>query len=154
MRIALALLATLPGVALAQSVSYDLKLCATSEVTVIDRAGETSVLATHARGLSDSNVPGGAFDRQTYECRSVMNASKSGAEFAGRCTFVDMDGHKALGTFTGKPAGWTWTFLAGTGKYEGIEGGGTTKPLKAYPRLSPAVGGSCSHATGTYTIRK
>ncbi|MEX2198678.1 MAG: hypothetical protein WD886_07690 [Burkholderiales bacterium] len=33
-------------------------------------------------------------------------------------------------------------------------GGGTTKPLKQYPRLSPAVGGACAHATGTYSIRK
>jgi len=149
-----AALACAPAISLAQPLAYDLKLCSTSEATVIDRAGDTTLLAVHIRGLSDSNTPGGAFDRQTYECRSVMNAAKPGAEFTGRCTFVDMDGHKALGTFTGSSAGWTWTFLAGTGKYEGIEGGGTTKPLKQYPRVSPAVGGACAHAIGSYTIRK
>jgi len=144
----------LPLGALAQSIPYDLKLCSTSEATVIDRAGDTTILATHGRGISDSNTPGGAFDRQTYECRGVMDASKAAVEFTGRCTFVDMDGHKALGTYAGNPTGWTWKFLSGTGKYEGIEGGGTTKPIKQYPRLSPAVGGSCVHAVGTYTIKK
>jgi len=138
----------------AQGGTYDLKLCSTSEATVIDSAGGTTILATHVRGLSDSMTPGGAFDNQTYECRSVANASKSGVEFTGRCTFVDMDGHKALGAVSGNPKGWTWKFLSGTGKYEGIEGGGPTKPLKQYPRLSPAVSGACAHATGTYTIRK
>jgi hypothetical protein len=148
------LLACAPVLSHAQPGSYDLKLCNTSEATVIDSAGGTTILATHARGLSDSMTPGGAFDNQTYECRSVANASKSGVEFTGRCTFVDMDGHKALGAFSGNPKGWMWKFLSGTGKYEGIEGGGTTKPLKQYPRLSPAVSGACAHATGSYTIRK
>jgi len=151
---ALFLLIGAPLAAQAQSIPYDLKLCNTSEATIIDSAGGTTILATHGRGLSDSMTPGGAFDNQTYECRSVANASKAGVEFAGRCTFVDMDGHKALGAFLGNPKGWTWTFLSGTGKYEGIEGGGTTKPLKQYPRLSPAVNAACAHATGTYTIRK
>jgi hypothetical protein len=154
MRTAIALFAALPLAAIAQQGTYDLKLCNTSETTVIDRAGDTMILAGHARGLSDSMTPGGAFDNQTYECRSVSNVSKAAVEFTGRCTFVDMDGHKALGAFSGNPNGWTWKFLSGTGKYEGIEGGGTTKPLKQYPRISPAVGGACSHATGSYTIKK
>jgi hypothetical protein len=153
LRIAAAL-ACLPAAALAQQSTYDLKLCSTSEATVIDNADGTTILASHIRGLSDSMTPGGAFDNQTYECRSVVNASKTSVEFTGRCTFVDADGHKALGAFSGTPKVWTWKFLSGTGKYAGIEGGGTTKPLKQYPRLSPAVGGACAHATGTYTIRK
>jgi hypothetical protein len=43
---------------------------------------------------------------------------------------VDMDGDKMMRTHEGKPAGknhWkgTWTFTGGTGKYEGVKGGGT-----------------------------
>ena len=43
---------------------------------------------------------------------------------------VDKDGDKMMRTHEGKPAGkdhWkgTWTFTAGTGKYEGVKGGGT-----------------------------
>lgn len=148
------LLAWAPLVSLAQSNSYELKLCSVTESTVIDRAGETTVLAGHIRGLSDSVPPGGPFDRMTYECRSVINASKTAVEFSGRCSFVDTDGHKALGTFAGNPKGWTWTFLAGTGKWEGIEGGGTTKPLAQYPRYSPLVSASCALATGTYNVKK
>ena len=43
---------------------------------------------------------------------------------------VDKDGDKMMRTHEGKPAGkdhWkgTWTFTGGTGKYEGLKGGGT-----------------------------
>ena len=43
---------------------------------------------------------------------------------------VDKDGDKMMRTHEGKPAGkdhWkgTWTFTGGTGKYEGVKGGGT-----------------------------
>ena len=43
---------------------------------------------------------------------------------------VDKDGNKMMRTHEGKPAGkdhWkgTWTYTKGTGKYEGVKGGGT-----------------------------
>jgi hypothetical protein len=43
---------------------------------------------------------------------------------------ADKDGDKTMRTHEGKPAGkghWkgTWTYIKGTGKYEGIKGGGT-----------------------------
>jgi hypothetical protein len=43
---------------------------------------------------------------------------------------VDKDGDRMMRTHEGKPAGkdhWkgTWTFTGGTGKYEGVKGGGT-----------------------------
>ncbi|MDH4323988.1 MAG: hypothetical protein OEW90_07585 [Betaproteobacteria bacterium] len=151
---AIALLVGAPLAALAQSVPYDIKVCNITEATVIDSAGDVTVLATHGRGITDSNPAGGPFDGTTYECRSVMDASKVSVEFSGRCTFVDKDGHKALGAFTGTPKGWEWKFVGGTGKWEGIRGGGTTKPLKQYARLSPTVTAACAHATGTYEINK
>ena len=143
-----------PLAVLAESGTYDLKLCSVSESTVIDRAGDMTILAVHVRGISDSNPAGGPFDKNTYECRQLVSAAKAAVEFTGRCTFIDKDGHKALGSYSGSPAGWTWKFLAGTGKWEGIEGGGPTKSLGQYPRLSPAVGAACAHATGTYTLKK
>ncbi len=147
-----ALLAGAPVAAPAQT--YDLKLCSTTEATVIDRAGDVVVVATQVRGMTDSNPPGGPFDNTSYECRGVMNASKTVVEFSGRCTFVDTDGHKALGAFSGTPKGWEWKFVGGTGKWEGIQGGGLTKPLKQYARLSPTVTAGCAHATGSYSIQK
>jgi hypothetical protein len=143
-----------PLAALSQERPYEIKVCTTTETTVIDKAGDVTIVASVGRGVADSVPPGGPFDKTTLECRGVTNVSKAGVDYNSRCTFVDADGDKVVGATTGQAKGWTWRFLAGTGKWEGIEGGGTGKPLAAYPRLSPTVTAGCGLATGTYTIKK
>jgi len=138
----------------AQEHSYEIKVCSTTEGTVIDRAGETTILASVSRGIADSVKPGGAFDKTTFECRGVTNVSKTGLDYNSRCTFVDADGHRVVGGSVGTQQGWKWTFLGGTGKWEGIQGGGTGKSIGRYPRLSPAVSAGCGLATGTYSFKK
>ena len=123
-----ALLACAPQFSLAQERAYEIKVCSTSESTVIDKT--------------------------TFECRGVTNASKAGVDYNNRCTFIDADGHKVVGATVGTAQGWTWKFLGGTGKWEGIEGGGTGKSIAQYPRLSPTVSAGCGLAKGTYTLKK
>lgn len=143
-----------PYSAVAQEVAYELRGCGAAESTVIDRAGDMLITQGVSRGVVDSIPPGGPFDKTIYECRSLAHASKEGVEFANRCVFVDADGHKTLGMSVGTPRGWQWKFLGGTGKWEGISGGGPGAPDSAYARLSPAVTGSCFRAKGTYSLKK
>jgi hypothetical protein len=140
--------------AAAQEGSYDIKGCGTSEATVIDKVGDVVILQSVTRGMVDSATPGAAFDKTTYECRAVLNASPAGAEFNNRCVFVDKDGHKTVGASAGTPKGWQWKFIGGTGKWEGITGGGASQPDVAYARFSPSVTGSCWRSKGTFTVKK
>ena len=149
-----ALLASAPLLTLAQERSYEIKVCSTSEASVIDRAGDATILTNTTRGIVDSVPPGGAFDKTTFECRSVLDASKTGFDYTSRCTFVDMDGDKTIGASVGNAQGWKWTFLGGSGKWEGIQGGGTGKSTARYPRLSPSVTAGCGLAVGTYSFKK
>jgi hypothetical protein len=64
----------------------------------------------HEEGLFDMNTKTGAGSCQGY------------SEFAGK------DGEKIYIKWKGTPANGTWTFFKGTGKYEGIRGGGTWSP--------------------------
>jgi hypothetical protein len=121
---------------------------------VIDNAGGVTIVASVTRGMADSVAPGGPFDKTTFECRGVTNASKAGVDYNSRCTFVDADGHKVVGATTGTAQGWTWKFLGGTGKWEGIEGAGTGKSVAQYPRLNPTVTAGCGISKGTYTLKK
>jgi hypothetical protein len=147
-------MACAPLAAIAQERTYEIKVCSTAETTVIDKAGEVTILASVTRGMADSVAPGGAFDKTSFECRGVTNASKAGVDYNSRCTFVDADGHRVVGATAGTAQGWTWKFLGGTGKWEGIEGGGTGKAVAQYPRLSPTVTAGCGIAKGTYTLKK
>ena len=54
---------------------------------------------------------------------------------------IDKDGDKSFRTHEGKPVGkghWkgTWTYVKGTGKYEGIKGGGTWDQYQLGPQES------------------
>jgi len=140
--------------ALAQEQAYDLKICSTLERSIIDRVGGTTILATVSRGMADSITPGGPFDKMMSECRGVVDASKAGFSYATRCVFVDKEGDKLIGASVGTQEGWKWTFLAGTGKWEGIQGSGTGKTTARYSPLSPAVSASCGHSTGTFSLKK
>jgi len=143
-----------PLAALAQERAYEIKVCSVTESTVIDKVGDATILATVSRGIADSVPSGGPFDKTTFECRGVSNASKAGVDYNSRCTFTDTDGHRVVGANVGTAQGWSWKFLGGSGKWEGIEGGGTGKVIAPYPRLSPAVTAGCGLSTGTYSLKR
>ncbi len=140
--------------ALAQDTPYDVRGCGVTEVTPIDKAGDLTIATSLVRGNSDLARPGMAPVKFTYECRGVMHFSKTGAEFQNRCTFVDPDGDRLVGVSSGTPKGWDWRYLGGTGKWDGITGGGPGVPDGAYARVSASVSGSCWRATGTYALKK
>lgn len=151
--ITLALAFQLPS-ALGQETPYDIRGCGTAETTLIDRIGDASILQSVSRGVVDSVPPGGAFDKTTFECRTILHASKEGAEFTNRCVFVDAEGHKLFGSSNGTHKGWQWRFMGGSGKWEGISGGGTGAVEASYPRLSPSVAGNCFRARGSFSLKK
>ena len=138
----------------AQETTYEVRGCGVNEASVIDKAGDMTIASSQTRGNADLTRPGMPAVKFTYECRSVVNFSKEGAEFSNRCTFVDPDGERLVGASNGTPKEWQWRYLGGTGKWTGITGGGPGVPDGAYARMSPSVTGSCYKATGTYTIKK
>lgn len=110
------LLAGTTQLAAAQERPYEIKVCSTSEVTVIDNAGEVTIFSGVTRGMADSVAPGGPFGKTSFECRGVTNASKAGVDYNSRCTFVDADGPRVVGASAGNAQGWNWKFLGGTAK--------------------------------------
>jgi hypothetical protein len=152
---AVAILALAPlNTAWAQETTYEVRGYGVNEASVIDKAGDMTTASSQTRGNADLTRPGMPAVKFTYECRAVSHFSKAGAEFTNRCTFVDPDGDRLVGASNGTQKGWQWRYLGGTGKWEGITGGGPGVPDGAYARVSSSVAGSCCKATGTYTLKK
>jgi hypothetical protein len=131
-----------------------LKGCLITETTIIDRAGDVVIGLNVTRGVTDRVGPGPFPEKTTHDCRVVFTASKAGVEFTNRCNFVDADGDKVLSVATGTRESFQWRWIAGTGKFQGISGGGTGKIDSSYPRAQPTVAGSCWSGKGSYTIKK
>jgi hypothetical protein len=114
--------------------TYDIKGCGITEATVVDKVGEMATGQNITRGFVESLQPGGPFDKTSYQCRSIWHSAAGGVEFTSRCTFMDSDGNKLIGTSAGTPKGWQWPFVGGSGKWSGITGGGPGEPMTQYPR--------------------
>jgi hypothetical protein len=89
------------------------------------------------------NVNGeGPFNDIVAHCLEVWTATHSSPTSTGTCALVDTDGDAALTTWSSDTH--TFSFIGGTGKYQGITGGGS---YKARP-LHDAVGGQ-----GAFVVR-
>jgi hypothetical protein len=63
---------------------------------------------------------------------SILTTGQSEPTAYGYCEGVDRDGDVFFMAWTTGPAGNTWQLLGGTGKFDGISGGGTSATTQAW----------------------
>ncbi len=106
-------------------------------VTYVPHSTETLVLPdgntlerSHLKGVVIAADPEVPFHLSSQDCSGTNVLGSDGAPLlgSGYCEGVDRDGDVWWIWWRNAPDGDTWGFTAGTGKYEGIEGGGTTQP--------------------------
>lgn len=75
---------------------------------------------------SDGNNP---FHMVNQYCSgtSILAPGQSEPTAYGYCEGIDRDGDAFFISWANKPEGNTWQLLGGTGKFDGMSGGGTTK---------------------------
>ena len=95
----------------------------------------------------DSSSP---IDRTATTCTgsTVMDATGRATVVSGHCDGVDADGDVWTAWYGGDEDGGDWGYMGGTGKFEGIEGGGT---FSAESQWSDGRG--INSWEGTYTLR-
>ena len=83
----------------------------------------------HLKGVVTANEPTNSIHFSTQDCFGtyLMNSDGTISSASGYCDGIDRDGHIWWIWWKGDQAGSSWGFLGGTGKYDGVEGGGTTK---------------------------
>lgn len=96
-------------------------------------ANGMTVRHTNQKGFTTGNEPGNPFDGACQDCffSDVLAADGSVVSSTAHCQGVDRDGD-TWSVVTGAKEG-TWVFVGGTGKFKGIEGGGTYKIDKEWP---------------------
>ena len=137
---------------LAKQGNYDLMSCYSGKAEVIAHSKTQVALSYVFTGTCRSNPPGGAFDMTSFQgvgAQSILDGKINSIYFM---EYIDSDGDKVFlkGDRNG-PKG-SAEFLSGTGKYEGISGGGTNEAVGNFPSARPGTFQSCSHAIGTYML--
>lgn len=93
------------------------------------------------------------FDAMSIECVGVFENRPAGWQHKGYCVSQDASGDKTYLADTVTPqGGYTWEYLGGTGKFQGITGGGKVERLG---NISPVRAGTlqgCRRILGTYKL--
>jgi hypothetical protein len=89
-------------------------------------------------------------DRTATTCTGsmVVDATGRATVVSGHCDGVDADGDVWTIWYAGNQDGGDWGYMGGTGKFEGIEGGGTFSAEVQWPD-----GRGVNSWEGTYTLR-
>lgn len=148
---------TIAGAATAQTYSkegkYDFSSCWSGNSNIIAFSKTHTALSYEMTGTTQSNPPGGMFDKTTFRCVG-MNYSFD-EKVAGHvvCESLDAQGDKALSQYTVEGTKATRVAITGTGKYDGMVSSGITATLGPFPVIKPGTFQNCNRQTGTYKLK-
>ena len=94
--------------------------------------GGSMLVETHSKGFiwTDDEAVGGNGSLNCY-ASNIMGAEGMPASGSGTCQNIDADGDVWWVTYDGGMEG-MWNYTGGTGKYVGVDGGGTWKNAQGY----------------------
>jgi len=142
------------AVPFAKAEEYDITQCYSGTVTPMISGDKITILTFEHRGIATSNHPDKVFDNNTFHCIGIIRIVGKDIVQIGNCKYQSPDGSINVGEFTGNQREGTWKYIYGTGKYEGIEGGGPWKIQTHGKPIAPGTFQNCNRATGKFNLKK
>ncbi len=134
---------------------FDFTSCRSATIDVLAKTDEANVRSHVWNGIDISNHENKLFDNWTHRCMGVAADVRGKRIRHGFCKYMDPDGDFMLLEWPGaesKP--FTWYFLAGTGKWKGITGGGDYKISQRGKPIQQGTFQFCIRVTVTYELPK
>lgn len=131
---------------------YDLTSCWSGDVTMLSASKDLVILSFDIKGVSHSNHENKAFDNHSFHMvgiNKIEAGNRSGTSYA---KYLSPEGDIVFGEIQTVGDKQTWKFLFGTGKWEGITGGGKTEPITNAKPIKEGTIQGCARATGTYQL--
>lgn len=90
-----------------------------------------SLIKSHIKGVILANDTANPIHLSAQDCDGAAILAATGQQIAasGSCHAVDADGDVWTLWYHNSAAGNNWGVIGGTGKYDGMTGGGTTTPI-------------------------
>jgi hypothetical protein len=131
---------------------YDITTCGSGTNEILFSSEDFTVLSLESKGITRSNHENKAFDNNTFHCMGVIQVANGKPEGSMFCKFLDPDGDVTIGISTVDGPEGTWEFVHGTGKWQGITGGGKNWPITQGKAVAPGTFQGCRKATGTFKL--
>lgn len=132
---------------------YDLTLCSSGQVSMLIASKELVAYNFQGDGITMSNLENKNFHGMSYRCIGTSSIKEGVQNQVVICKYMDADGDLVVGegNRTGKEG--TWKFLYGTGKWNGITGGGPIGvPVASGKPISDGTYQVCQRAKGTFSL--
>ena len=140
------------GIPHAKAVDYDVTNCYSGTVTILFSSEKLTVLSYEYKGICTSNIADKTFDNATLHCVGITRIVGKEVSYFGNCKYQIPDGSIEIVEFDGKNREGTWKTIYGTGKLEGMEGGGLWKAITAGKPIVPGTFQECNRGTGKFTL--
>lgn len=94
-----------------------------------------TILHVHDKGIVEASDPKSPLHLTARDCSGtlILDAKGNFVDGAGHCVNLDKAGDEYWNTWTSSPEGNIWRVYHGTGKFEGMSGGGTSKVIAYFP---------------------
>lgn len=152
-RAALALAASLIALpASGAEVTYNFVACGHSKVTLLEAGPDLTAMGFENWGIV-ANSTTKEWENATTRCVGYLRIMAGRQVGKGVCKWVMASGDTAFGEFEYPPSGEPFfTWLTGTGKLKGIQGGGGFKQVSSARPVEPGTSQSCRQDWGRYTL--
>ncbi len=133
--------------------SYDFNSCWSGTGNDITFSKTHTASNYELTGTNRSSPPGGFGDKTTFHCLGIFASFEGKVTVTSVCETIDADGDKRLLKYSTVDGKETMTFVAGTGKYEGMTMMGAVEQLGPFPSIKDGTFQGCNHRTGTYKLK-
>ena len=132
---------------------YDLTMCMSGQVSMLIASKELVIYNFQADGMTMSNHENKKFHGMSYRCLGTSRTENDVQNSVSYCKYMDADGDLIVGTGIRSEKEGTWKFLYGTGKWQGITGGGPIGvPVASGKPISEGTFQVCQRAKGTFKL--
>lgn len=132
---------------------YDLTMCLSGVSNTLLATKELVLYEYQGNGMTMSNHENKKFHGMSYRCIGTVKIEKGVSSGITYCKYMDADGDLVVGEAMRNGEENSWKFLYGTGKWQGIKGGGPAgAPVARGKPISEGTFQVCNRATGNFSL--
>ena len=136
----------------AKDFPFDYTYCHSGSTIVVSASKDLTVSSSESRGIIRSNIADKTLENHTFHCVGVGRSGEQSANH-GYCKVMSPDGDFWVAEYAREDTeDFTWKALQGTGRWQGITGGGTFRTITQGKPITPGTFQNCGRATGKFTL--
>jgi hypothetical protein len=133
---------------------FESTACVSGTGIMVHSSKELTVMSFEIKGILRSDTNSEIFNNVSEMCVGLWSSMGEEITQRGFCKYLYPNGDINIIEWDGKANGGNFKFLLGTGKWEGIKGGGTWNILQRAKSIAPGTLQNCRKIKGTYELPK